>query len=72
MTFIVPCQNTSRTYGTKIEYAFHQTLFPRAIKRLGTRLGKGLAHFEPFLVFADSTVQDLGLPISLQACDFVM
>ena len=25
---------------TKIEYVFHQTLFPRAIKRLGTRLGK--------------------------------
>ena len=34
--------------------------------------GKGLAHFEPFLVFADSTVQDPGLPIRLQACDFVM
>ena len=31
---------------------------------------KGLAHFEPFLVFADSTVQDPGLPIRLQACDF--
>ena len=28
---ILPC-------GTKIEYAFHQTLFPRAIKRLGKRL----------------------------------
>ena len=25
--------------------------------------GKGLAHFEPFLVFADSTVQDPGLPV---------
>ena len=34
--------------------------------------GKGLAHFEPFLVFADSTVQDPGLPIRLQACDFIM
>ena len=31
---------------------------------------KGLAHFEHFLVFADSTVQDPGLPIRLQACDF--
>ena len=31
---------------------------------------EGLAHFEPFLVFADSTVQDPGLPIRLQACDF--
>ena len=31
---------------------------------------KGLAHFKPFLVFADSTVQDPGLPIRLQACDF--
>ena len=38
MTFIMLYHNTSRTYGTKIEYAFHQTLFPRAIKRLGTRL----------------------------------
>ena len=44
ITFIVLCHNTSRTYGTltgtgtKIEYAFHQTFFPRAIKRLGTRL----------------------------------
>ena len=37
------CQNTSRTYGTKIEYAFHQTLFPRAIKRLGTRLRKTMS-----------------------------
>ena len=27
------------TVGTKIEYAFHQTLFPHEIKRLGTRLG---------------------------------
>ena len=26
------------TLGTKTEYAFHQTLFPRAIKKLGTRL----------------------------------
>ena len=26
------------TLGTKIEYTFHQTLFPCAIKRLGTRL----------------------------------
>ena len=36
------CHNTSRTYGTlaKIEYAFHQTLFPRAI---GTRLPQDLA-----------------------------
>ena len=25
--------------GTKIEYVFHQTLFPCAIKRLGMRLG---------------------------------
>ena len=25
-------------HGTKIEYAFHRTLFPRAIKSLGTRL----------------------------------
>ena len=38
----------------------------------GNETRKGLAHFEPFLVFADSTVQDPGLPIRLQACDFVM
>ena len=29
---------------------------------------KGLADFEPFLVFADLTVQDPGLSIKLQAC----
>ena len=28
----------------------------------------GLAHFRPFLVVADSAVQDPGLPIRLQAC----
>ena len=29
----------SRSYiGTKIEYVFHQTRFPCAIKRMGTRL----------------------------------
>ena len=33
---------------------------------------KDLSHSEAFLVFANSTVQDLGLPIRLQACDFVM
>ena len=32
--------------------------------------GKGLAHFEPFLGLADSTVQDPGLPIIFKACDF--
>ena len=26
-------------HGTKIEYVFHQTLFPRAIKGLAMRLG---------------------------------
>ena len=31
--------------------------------------GKGSAHFEPFLGFADSTVQDPGLPIRFEACD---
>ena len=35
-----------------------------------TLCNKGLAHFEPFLVFADSTVWDPGLPIRLQAYDF--
>ena len=30
---------------------------------------KGLAHFERYLVFADSTVQEPGLPIRLQVCD---
>ena len=28
-------------HGTKIEYAFHQTLFPHAIKRLGMGRGGG-------------------------------
>ena len=31
-------------HGTKIEYAFHQTLFPRAIKGLGTRLDFGIPY----------------------------
>ena len=39
MKFIVPVSEYV-TYA-KIEYAFHQTLFPRAIKRLGTRLRIG-------------------------------
>ena len=32
---------TLLTLGTKIEYAFHQTLFLCAIKRLDTRWGGG-------------------------------
>ena len=43
----------------------YYSLMPRPHPQKG---GKGLAHFEPFLVFADSTVQDPGL-IRLQACD---
>ena len=35
MTFIVLCHNTSRTYGTKIEYAFHQILFSACDKEAG-------------------------------------
>ena len=34
--------------GTKIEYAFHKTLFPRAIKRLGTRLSPFCHTFAKF------------------------
>ena len=34
------------------------------------RREKGLAHFEPFLGFADSTVQDPELPIRFEVCDF--
>ena len=33
-------------------------------------MGNGLAHFEPFLGFADSTVQDSELPIRFEAYDF--
>ena len=32
--------------------------------------GKDLAHFEPFLGFADLTLQDPELPIRFEACDF--
>ena len=30
--------------GTKIEYAFHQTLFPRAIEEAGYETSEGLAY----------------------------
>ena len=34
----IHCAVSEYVKYAKIEYAFHQTLFPRAIKRLGTRL----------------------------------
>ena len=53
--------------GLKIsEFSGRASLVPRPHPQ---KEEEGLAHFEPFLVFADSTVQDPGLPIRLQACD---